>query len=105
VRLRTASFPILGPGGGGALRATGSGQQPHGVNAVFSIDRVLSPGESIRTSYVLRFRPGGCDSLGAVTWFKTAPDLNVSALGLSGHRHGDASVAWQGTADSSCDTG
>ena len=103
VRLGTASFPVLGPGGGPGIRMTGAGMRPRGVDAVFAIDRVLEPGESMQASYVLRFRPQGCDGPGAVSWIETAPDLNVSALWLSGHQHGDATVAWRGTTDSSCD--
>lgn len=103
VRIRSVSFPILGPEGGSGIQATGAGQRPHEVDAVFTIDRVVASGESMQASYGLRFRPGGCDSPGATGWIDTAPDLDVSALGLSGHRDGDAVLAWQGTPDSSCD--
>ncbi|MEP6528296.1 MAG: hypothetical protein ABJA86_14165 [Nocardioidaceae bacterium] len=105
VRIESASFPLLGIHADSAVRIVGPGltSSPDSVDAIFPIDRVLDPGAKLELSYGLRFRPSGCDGLGNLAWISDVPLIKVSALGLTGTRHGDAIFGWWGTPASSCD--
>lgn len=104
VRIQTASFYGLGRHAGPGAILSGPREIPGtSPDAVFAIDEVLSPGKSLEASYVLGFRPKGCDSPGASEWQDDAPQVTISALWESGTISGTGTVAWRGTPASSCD--
>jgi hypothetical protein len=106
--LETATFHLLGPQTGLALRAVnpdphvGQAATADGVDAVYNLDRDLATGETATFRIETVFNPRGCNGLHNTVTFTTAPEVEVSFLNVSGTRTGDVKLAFVGTKASDC---
>jgi len=95
-------LPAMGTAGGAAVHVpTWDDRSPEGhqVDAVFTVDRRLEPGETWETTIDVEFRPDGCTALG--TFWAELPQLEVSAWSRSAVVSGSGFPV-EGTSESEC---
>lgn len=104
-------LPFMGPGGGAGVQVRRlEGREPikrRAVDAVFSVDKPLSPGESFDVQVVFEFRPPpeGCSSARSLLGVPEFPQVTVLALGRPGVVRSDRTAGFRGTPDSDCSDG
>ena len=76
---------------------------PRRIDGVFPMNRSLDPGDSYDFVIDFSFRPPpkGCTAEG-VLWMRGFPQVTVTAMGRSGTRSSERTIAFAGTRESSC---
>jgi hypothetical protein len=106
VRIDKLRLPFMGPDGGAAVQVEelqGRRPLPGRVDGIFPMERSLEPGGShdFVIDFSFRAPPKGCTAEG-VMWMHNFPHVTVTALGRSGTRSSDKTIAFVGTRMSSC---
>lgn len=106
VSIRQVRLPSMGPEARAAVRvAQLEGRRPlrNHHDAVFLMDRSLEPGSSYDFAIEFGFRapPGGCTASGFM-WVRGMPTVVLTALGRTGTRASNRTIAFAGTRESEC---
>lgn len=106
VRVDKLRLPFMGPGGGAAVQVgklDGRRPLPGRIDGVFPMQRSLQPGNSYDFVINFSFRapPKGCTAEG-VLWMRGFPQVTVTAMGRTGTRSSDRTIAFAGTRESNC---
>ena len=106
VRIVKLRLPFMGPDGGAAVQVEeleGRRPLPSRIDGVFPMKRSLEPGDSYDFVINFRFRPPpkGCTAEGFL-WIRGFPQVTVTAMGRSGTRSSDKTIAFAGTRESEC---
>lgn len=106
VRIDKLRLPFMGPDGGAAVQVEkleGRRPLPGRIDGVFPMSRSLEPGASYDFVIDFSFRapPKGCTAEG-VLWMRGFPQVTVTAMGRSGTRSSDRTIAFAGTRESNC---
>lgn len=107
VRVDRVALPVMGPGGGAAIKAgLLDGMRPRrgDVDAIYRLDRALAPGEAYSFDVRLLFRERGCSSSDSTLTVSGFPTVHVSLLGGTAEREAPERLPLAGTPDSSCDS-
>ncbi len=118
VALGDLRLPGVGPGTGGAVRATGLDPNPHPERlasgpanggaqppeALFALDRTLAPGETLRFDVIFHHNADGCAPQGWRLGLARSPQVEVRSLGLGGTRtvRGEPVPFWSATDVNDC---